>query len=665
MITYSQQKLTIMRKLFLLLPLLLLALFSFAQQKMITGTITNKLTNELLQGVTIQNKNKVVVTDVNGKFSISAKTGDVINISFVGMNPVKLKVINSSGDFNVALEAANQELNQVVITGYTSERKKDLTGAVSIVNMTDIDKQTTANPIKALQGEVAGVYITGDGTPSGSNASIQIRGVGTLNSTQPLYVIDGVPTEAGMHELNSQDIESMQILKDASAASIYGSRAANGVIIITTKKGKAGKLTINFSGMTSVSDYAYRMKVLNAGGYGWALWQASVNSGVDPNTNNLFYQYKWNLGANGQPQLNNIILPQYLDAAKTEKTSNTDWFSAITHPGILQDYNLTISNGNEKGSYLFSAGDYNNQGIVNTTYFTRYSMRLNSDYHLLNNRVTIGENFTLNKTREVGLPDPNIMQIALQAVPIVPIYTVDGGWGGPEGGMNDRQNPVRLEQDNKNNYYNYIRIFGNAYMDVKILNGLTFRTSYGVDYGNYNASNFQQTYQSGYLSSNINTLSVSESQTTKQNWSNTLNYVKNFRKHHLDVLAGTEYYHEYDVNFWASRTGFTSQDPSYTYLSAGSGTLQNGGGASEMALLSYFGKINYSYDNRYLASFTLRDDGSSVFGQNNRYGIFPAFSFLPVIIQKENRQEELIFRMKVLPIAWMKERPGQNMRIIR
>lgn len=607
---------------------LLVSLSSYAQTRKVSGTVMEKTTNKPLGNVFIKGMQHVSTSDSSGHFSIDAENGETVIFSLVGFQAYNYKVAAADATgLTIELEPLPSSLDAVVVTGYTKERKKDLTGAVSIVNVNDLNKQTTANPIKALQGEAAGVYVTGDGSPSGSGANILIRGVGTLNNTQPLYIIDGVPTEAGMHELNSSDIESMQILKDASAASIYGSRAANGVIVITTKKGKAGRLAVNFTGSTSVSQYAYKMKVLNAGGFGQALWQASVNDGVDPNTNSLLYTFDWDLGANGQPQLNKISVPEYLDADRTEKASNTDWFSEITHPGVIQNYNLTLSNGNDKGTYLLSIGDYNNQGIVKTTNFKRYSIRLNSDYKLFNNRVTIGENITLNKTREVGLPDPNIMQIALQAVPIVPVHTVDGiGWGGPEAGMNDRQNPVRLEQDNKDNYYNYLRIFGNAYVEVKILNGLAFRSNYGVDYGNYNSRNFQKMYQSGYLSSKTNTLTISESQTTKQNWSNTLNYVNNFDKHHLDVLLGTEYYHQYDNNFWASRKGFSSEDLDYQYLDAGSGTQQNGGSGVEYALLSYFGKINYSFNNRYLASFTIRDDGSSRFGRNNRYGIFPAFS---------------------------------------
>ncbi|MFT4203172.1 MAG: TonB-dependent receptor [Chitinophagaceae bacterium] len=607
---------------------MLLSLSAYAQTQKISGTVLDKSSNSPLPNVFVQGIGRSSTTDSSGRFAIDAENGETLTFSLVGFQIFNYKITSTSVDsLAVELEPLSSSLEAVVVTGYTKERKKDLTGAVSIVSVDDLNKQTTANPIKALQGQVAGVYITGDGSPSASSANIQIRGVGTLNSTQPLYIIDGVPTEAGMHELNANDIESMQILKDASAASIYGARAANGVIVITTKKGKAGRLNVNFNGRTSVSDYAYRMKVLDAEGYGKAMWQAMVNSGIDPNTNSMLYQYDWGLDDNGTPVLNKILLPEYLDDAKTEKTSNTDWFDEITHPGIAQDYNLTLSNGNDKGTYLFSTQYYDNDGIVKTTNFKRYSMRLNTTYKLLDDRITVGENFTLNRTREVQLPDDNIMNIALQILPIIPVHTVDGvGWGGPEGGMNDRQNPVRLLEDYKDNHYTYLRIFGNVFADVKLFKGLIFRTNYGVDHGNYNSYWFRKKYVSGYLSNDVNKLIVSESRTTKQNWSNTFQYTNDFGKHHLDALAGTEYYHQYDDNFWASAEGFDSEDPDYTYLDAGTSNQLNGGSASENALFSYFGKINYSFDGRYLASFTLRRDGSSRFGKNNRYGWFPAFS---------------------------------------
>lgn len=609
----------------LMFILMLFSIQVWSQQKKVTGVVYNGQNRTPLQGVTVQSKLQSVLTDSLGVFSILVQTGDELIVSYVGMETKKISVKNQTS-LTIELNLVNNELNTIVVTGYTRERKKDLIGAVSVVNVDNMNKQSTANPIKGLQGQVPGVFISSDGGPSGSGTSILIRGIGTLNSTQPLYVIDGVPTIAGMHELNANDIESMQVLKDASAASIYGSRAANGVIIITTKKGKAGKLAVNLKAYTSASYYANNLKVLNTGGYGQALWQASVNSGVDPNSNSLSYKFDWATDANGKPVLNKIIVPEYLDADKTERASNTDWFKEITRTGVIQNYDLTMSNGNDKGSYLFSGGAFNNNAIINTSRFRRYSMRLNSDYKLLNNRITIGENFSLNKTREGILGDGNILNVALQALPIIPIHTVSGGWGGPIGGMNDRQNPVRVLEDNNDNHYDYIRLFGNVYADAKLFKGLTFHTSYGVDYGNYNSRNFTKKYKSGYLKSDDNWLSVSESQTTKQTFTNTLNYLNTFNKSRIDVLAGTEYYHQFDQNFWTTKHGFASEDPSYTYIDAGTGAVTSGGGAAEYALFSLFGKLNYAYNDRYLASVTLRRDGSSRFGKNNRYGVFPAFS---------------------------------------
>lgn len=625
---------------FLTMLLLLFApLFLLAQERKVTGFIVNKVSRQPMEGVTVQSKNGTAVSGKDGAFTITATEGESLFFTYVGFTEKRM-VPPATGVLTVEMEASDAALDAVVVTGYTRERKKDLTGAVSVVDVDDMRKQATANPIKGLQGQVAGMFITSDGAPSGP-ATIRIRGVGTLNNNDPLLVIDGVPTKGGMHELNPNDIESMQVLKDASSASIYGSRAANGVIIITTKKGKAGKLSLKVNAYAALSDYANRMEVLNAGGYGRALWQAAVNSGRDPNNNNVLYRYDWTVDGNGTPVLNNIILPEYLDAAKTLKTSDTDWFNEISRKGVVQSYDVAMSNGSDKGSYLFSLGYFDNKGIMNTAAFKRYSLRLNSDYKLLNGKLTIGENFTVNKTREVPL-DGGVINLALQVLPIIPVRTADGkGWGGPVGGMNDRQNPVRLQQDNKQNHYDYIRAFGNVYADLSIVTGLNFRTNLGLDYGSYYKRNFRKAYQSGYLRNEVNRLDITQSHSTKLNWSNTLNYVYNNNNHRLDILAGTEFFNQNETNFWASREGFDIEDIDYTYMDAGTGRKDNGGGAAEYALFSYFGKLNYSFDNRYLASITLRRDGSSRFGRNNRFGTFPAFS-LGWRLSQEKFFEQLI-----------------------
>lgn len=613
-----------MRKFIWLYFLLLLSLPALAQEKRVTGNVFNNSTKEALAAATVQGKNSSTTTDKKGFFIINAAVGDTLTFSYVGMNNYTLLITDDISNVKVGMEETPNQLNTIVITGYQSQKKADLTGAVSVVNVGDLKKQSVANPIKALQGQVAGVFITSNGSPS-APATIRIRGIGTLNDNDPLFIIDGVPTKAGMQELNSNDIESMQILKDASAASIYGSRAANGVIIITTKQGKAGRMQVTANAYNSVQSYATKPELLNAGGYGQAYWQAAVNSGRDPNVNNIAYRFNWHSDSTGTPVLDKILLPEYLNDGRTLRTANTNWFDEISQTGIIQSYDVAVSNGTEKGNYLFSLNYFDNKGVIKTTGFNRISARMNSNYKMLGGRLNVGENFTINRTTEVS--DPGVLNLSLQGLPIVPVHTIDGkGWGGPVGGMNDRQNPVRLLEDNKQNNYHYLRIFGNAYADLTIIKGLNLRTSIGLDYGNYVLSNFQKKYQSGYLVNDVNKLTMNYSNNTKLTWTNTINYIRTFGNHLINAVAGTEFYKENDQSFFASRENFAIENVNYTYLDAGTGAKDNGGGAAANALMSYFGKINYSYDNRYLASFTIRRDGSSRFGSNNRFGTFPAFS---------------------------------------
>ena len=373
------------------------------------------------------------ITDIDGVFTISVESGAKLTISSVGYKTI---TILSSEAENIILPIDSELLNEVVVTGYTVQRKSDLTGSISVVDMEELAKQNENNPVKALQGRVPGMNVTADGNPSGS-ATIRIRGIGTLNNNDPLFIIDGVPTKGGMHELNGNDIESIQILKDASSASIYGSRAANGVIIVTTKKGKDGRLKVDFDASVAASMYARKMEVLNASQYGQAMWQAYVNEGQDPNTNALGYRYDWGYDANGTPVLNGISMSRYLDAAGTTPSADTDWFEQTTRPGIIQNYNLSAGVGSDKGSAFFSLGYYKNIGIIKTTDFDRISARVNSEYNLIGKILKIGEHLTLNRTSEVQAPG-GFLQNVLQANPSLPVYTVDGEYAGPVGGYPDR-----------------------------------------------------------------------------------------------------------------------------------------------------------------------------------------------------------------------------------
>ena len=612
-----------MQRIVYFMTLLLFSLNVLAQQPL-TGKVTDT-TGTPLSGASIAVKGTTLTTqtDSKGSFSLMATGDRVLVISFVGYTTKEVPV-NHQSFLNIALEPAVNSLNMVVVTGYQTQRKADLTGSVSIVNVADLKKQAVANPAKALQGQVAGVFITTNGSPS-APATIRIRGIGTLNDNDPLFIIDGVPTKAGMHELNSNDIESMQVLKDASAASIYGSRAANGVIIITTKQGRAGRMQVTANAYTSQQFYTTKPQLLNAGGYGQAYWQAAVNTGRDPNVNNIAYRFDWHVESNGTPVLDKILLPEYLDADRTLRTSDTHWFDEISQRGSIQAYDIAISNGTDKTTSLFSLGYFGNKGVLKTTDFNRFSARMNNSYKMLNNHLILGENFTVNRTTEIQ--DPGVLNLSLQALPIVPVHTANGkGWGGPWGGMNDRQNPARLLEDNKQNKYYYVRLFGNGFLDLSIIKGLNFRSSLGIDYNNYSLRSFQKRYRSGYLVNDVNKLTNTASSSTKLTWSNTINFNKAFGSHLVNAVAGTEFYQQNDNSFWASRENFVIENRAYTYLDAGTGTKDNGGGAAKNALMSYFGKVNYTYNNRYLASATLRYDGSSRFGANNRYGTFPAFS---------------------------------------
>ncbi len=635
-----------MRNRLLLLPLLFMTVVSFAQQKKINGTVTGRDTQAPLAGVTVKGKNQTVITDSSGRFSIMSSINDILTFSFVEMKPLQVRV-TSNNNIVVVMEPGINDLDAVVVTGYKTERKKDLTGAVSVVNVKEIKDIPAGNAIKALQGRVPGVTVSTDGSPAGS-VSVRIRGIGTLNNTDPLYVIDGVPTTRGLQEINQSDIESIQVLKDAASASIYGSRAANGVIIITTKRGRAGVNRIDISATSSLEFYANKLDVLNTKQRGEAYWRAAINDGTNPN-NNSTYQYDWN-GDYNNPVLNKVLLPEYLDALHTLKPADTHWFDEISRTSVLQSYNLSVSHGSEKGNSLFSVSYYDNQGIIKESRDQKMTARFNSDYNFLNGRLRIGENFTGTYMRDVLLPTGDITSLALIDEPATPVYTVNGGWGGPSNGMADRQNPLRLIEDNKQNQNNFGKVFGNVYADLAILKNLHVRTSYGIDYAINYARTIRKAYVSGFLNDTTNLVNTNAAYDGSLTWQNTLTYNLAFGKSKLDFLAGHEQISVINQNFYGSRQGYTIENYSYAYLDAGTTNVLNGGNGSGNALLSYFGKVNYVYNDRYLASATLRRDGSSRFGANNQFGYFPSASF------GWRLSEEPFFKNKVPVVSDLKLR---------
>lgn len=599
----------------------------------VTGLVTENNTGRPLSGVTVSCKGHSTLSDSTGHFSISGEVGELLTFTFVGMNPLSTR-IPKSGSVNVSMIPNNNDLDQVVVTGYTTELKKDLTGSVTVVKMADIKDIPSGNPIKSLQGRVPGMTVSADGSPNGA-VSVRVRGQTTLNiSSDPLYIIDGIPTQRGLQELNQNDIESIQVLKDASAASIYGSRAAAGVIIVTTKKGQKGRKSIDFDASTSLQLYNSKPSVLSAMQHGQAYWQAvvnddqfgaSVDNPYDPSTTNGVFTYDWNHDYSN-PVLNKVIIPEYIDAAKTMKAANTHWFDEISRPAVIQQYNLSVSNGGPNGTSYFSVGYYDNQGIIKSTRSQKLTLRANVDYNFFNGRLKVGENFNLSYFKDAQLPVGDITNLSVIENPVIPVHTVTGGWGGPVAGMDDRHNPVRLIEDNKQNNNNFGRILSSTYLELLLAKGLRFKTSYDIDYAGSYYRSLLKPYQSGFLSSDITQVGTSFDYAGSLTWHNILTYDQTFHKHKINLLLGEESINDHNQNFNGSAQGLAIANIDYAYLSEGTSNILVAGGGNADALISYFGKANYSFDDKYLLSATLRRDGSSKFGANNRYAYFPAAS---------------------------------------
>lgn len=612
-----------LRTLFLTL-LFVLASAASAEDIVVHGTVVGAADSEPLIGATVVSVSSPSVgasTDFNGAFTIKVPAGTRLRITYVGFTT---QTVDALPQLTVKMAEDSKVMDEVVVVGYATQRKADLTGAVSVVSMADMRKQNENNPMKALQGRVPGMNITGDGNPSGS-ATVRIRGIGTLNNNDPLYIIDGVPTKGGMHELNGNDIESIQVLKDAASASIYGSRAANGVIIITTKNGKAGETKVNFEASLAATNIGKRLKVLNTEGYGRALWQAYVNEGQDPNTNALGYRFDWGYDAAGYPQLNSLGLNKYLDAANTVPAADTDWIDQTTRTGFVQQYNLSVSRGTDKGNSFFSVGYYKNLGVIKHSDFGRLSARVNTSYKLLGDVVTIGENMTFNRTSEVAAPG-DFLENALQFNPSIPVRDTHGEWAGPVGGYPGRENPLARLTRSSDNRYTFWRAFGDMYININPLKGLNIKTTFGLDYSQKQQRFFTYPITEGTMANSTNAVEAKQEHWTRWMWNLVGTYNLTLGQHRIDLLAGMELNREDDTNISAYKEDFIILRPDYMWPSAGSGEAMAYGGGEGFSLVSFFGKVNYAWHDRYLLSATVRRDGSSRFGQNNRYATFPAFT---------------------------------------
>ncbi|MDE5653961.1 MAG: SusC/RagA family TonB-linked outer membrane protein, partial [Muribaculaceae bacterium] len=618
--------------------LLLMAVWAHAQNITVHGTVLSSSDGEPLIGASVLSEsNKTgTATDIDGNFEISVPAGSKLRVSYVGYQGVTEE---ATPQMTIYLKEDSELLDEVVVVGYQTVRKADLTGAVSVVSTGDLETSADTDPMRALQGKVPGMTITANGSPAGTG-SVRIRGIGSFNASQdPLFVIDGVPTTASLNSLNMNDIESMQVLKDAASASIYGSRAANGVIIITTKKGKNSqdkKVNVSFSTNLTAQFYSSqsKMRLLNSQGYATAMAQAALNDGIDPAAYASSYGLNLN-AADGFPisvydiatnsyrnYTVNGYYDGYINSKRTMLMSDTDWLDEISRTGFSQSYDAAITSSNEKSTSFFSLGYRRNDGILKYTNFENISARINTSYNICP-IVTVGENFTLTYTRQV---DCQPLENALKMPSIVPVFETDGTtYAGPVGSMSDRQNPLRELAFNRDNALNVWRLFGNAYLDIKPIKGLLLRSNFGLDYDAAFIHSYNYTFHSDIVNNDTNSTTLSQANDSKWTWTNTANY--NFtiaNDHNFTVLAGMEMFRQSRIDFSAINQDYDIETPDYMYPDASSGVERAEGNKSAYALVSFFGKADYNWRDLILASFTIRRDGSSRFGQNHRYGTFPA-----------------------------------------
>lgn len=613
----------------LLLLIVLCPFYLAAQQVMVTGRVIDSAAHPVEgASITIKGTSTGTVSGTDGRYSIKAKKGEVLQFSYAGMSPQERPIGNSSV-INITLgeNAAAASLDEVVVTGYMTQRKADLTGAISVVPQEELNKNHgVTNVLDALQGVVPGMHITTDGNPASSNIGVQIRGLTSINGASPLIVIDGMPsTSLNLRDIDPNNIASFQVLKDAASASIYGAQGAAGVILIETKKGVVGKTRITYSGSYGFADQMKKEPMMNTIQYGTALWQAAVNDGVDPAIATRIYNYDWN-GDYTHPVLNKVTPVQYLNADSTMQASNTNWLDAISQLGVQNNQDITISGGTDRSSSLLALNFFQNNGTQIYTGYKRYSARMNSSYKVIGNHLVVGENVEVSALK---INDQNVMHDALVEPPIIPVKTADGQWGGSAValGMDDFWNPVRELTLNKDNGNNYKKVVGDVFANVNFLQHFTFHTQAGLIYTEGDHRTIQFTFQeAGGKFNPISSVDQWNWQEATVDWTNTLDYKLTKGKHNLDAIAGMEAQKYTTTTSDATRQDVQFQNYNYAYLSTATGNISVTGNGDAFNTVSYFGKANYSFNNKYLLSASIRDDGSSKFGANNRFGLFPAAS---------------------------------------
>ncbi len=624
-----------------------LALTSFAQQKTLSGKVIGE-DGAPIPGVTVVVKGTTsgTITDMDGKFTFNAPaTAKILSISYIGMKTQEFEIGNQTV-FNVTLVSETIGVDEVVVVGYGTRKKEELTGSISTVSEKQMKISSSTNVISRMQGQVAGITVTNSNTPGG-DAFIRVRGMGTINDSKPLYVVDGVPGDPGS-SINPDDIESVSVLKDASSSAIYGTRGANGVILITTKRGKASdKPTITFSSRVGISNATNQYDMLNAQEYAQSVWLRADNQGVTrpsalygTGASPVLPDYLTPVGAKeGDPGTDPASYSSSNVITKANKLG-TNWYDEIYRTGINQEYDLSISGGTQKATYAFSAGYADQQGILIHTDFKRYTFRSNSDARItdwLKIGQSLSATFTVKKGDMGNDGEASPISQAYRIQPIIPVYDIMGNYAGTKSGPNfgNAENPVAQLTRNANNYDKYARAMGNFYGEVTVIKGLNFKSLFGFDFGTTDQKYITLANPEMAEARANDALAINHNYTMQWNWVNTLSYDKTFGVHNISAVVGTEAISSVYTEENAGRAVYFNNSFDYMQLNSGEANITNSGYVSEWSLFSQFGRINYSMNGKYLFEGVVRRDGSSRFAKANRYGVFPAIS-LGWVISQEN-----------------------------
>ncbi len=622
---------------------LFLGISVFAQ-KTVTGRITGRGDNQPILGATVQVKGTRTATSTaaDGTFTVKVPTDNsILVITAIGFSPMEFPVAGRTTIGDISMAVNNSTLNDVIVTGYTAQKKKDITGAVAIVNVDEMKQTPGGTTESLLQGQAAGVTVINSGLPGGGS-NFRVRGITSLGNSDPLVIIDGI--RAGINDLDVNDIESIQVLKDAGAAAIYGVSGSNGVIIVTTKRGR-GKAKISYDGYVGTQRPLKGYNIATPQETANAIWAQQVNDGLAPS--NVQYgngatpvlpDYITPTGAHagdpGTDPSTYVFDPGASDDNRITKANKagTNWWKTVFSPAVFQQHTVSASGSNDKTAYFFSVNYLDQQGTLLGTYLKRYGMRANTVFNV-KDHIRVGENLYIFYKQNPGYTNQNegnTISYTYREQPIIPIYDIKGNFAGTGSkGLGNSENPYADASRSLNNKSNDWEMIGNVFAEVDFLKHFTARTQIGGNVDNYYYDNFTYTaYENAEGNTNPNGYTEGAGYNSNYTFTNTLRYNNVFGKHTLGVIVGQEANDFYGRSLTGSRGNYYSTDPNFWTLNSGSPSSATNTGSvyTNARLSSYFGRLDYTYDDKYIIGATIRRDGSSDFSPSARWGNFPSIS---------------------------------------